>query len=57
MSARSPCSIVVPPWFRTGQWRIWQYHNAGRRPGISGPVDLNAFRGTRRELDAFAAGA
>ena len=35
---------------------IWQYHNCARRAGIEGPVDLNAFRGPRRDLEAFAAG-
>jgi lysozyme len=50
-------SIVLPPWFRTSQWLVWQYHSCGRRAGIDGPVDLNAFRGSRSELDAFAAGA
>jgi lysozyme len=49
-------SIFLPPWFRTGQWRIWQYHDCGRRAGIDGPVDLNAFRGSRREFAAFVAG-
>jgi lysozyme len=49
-------SIFLPPWFRTDQWLIWQYHSGGRRAGIDGPVDLNAFRGPRREFDAFVAG-
>ena len=34
-------SLVLPPRFRKQQWDIWQYHNRGRRAGISGPVDLN----------------
>jgi lysozyme len=46
-------SLVLPPRFRRDQWVIWQYHNKGTRPGIAGPVDLNAFRGTRRDFDAF----
>jgi lysozyme len=50
-------SIVLPPWFRTDQWLIWQYHSCGRRAGIDGPVDLNAFRGSKRDLRAFAAAA
>jgi lysozyme len=49
-------SIVLPPWFRIDQWLIWQYHSCGRRAGISGLVDLNAFRGSRRALEAFVAG-
>ena len=48
-------SIALPPWFRTDQWLIWQYHSRGRRAGIDGPVDLNAFRGSRRVFEAFAA--
>jgi lysozyme len=49
-------SIVLPPWFRTDQWLIWQYHSCGQRAGINGSVDLNAFRGSRRQLEAFAQG-
>lgn len=50
-------SLVVPPLFRRSQWVIWQYHNRGRRPGVSGDIDLNVFRGTREEFDSFASGA
>jgi lysozyme len=46
-------SLVLPPRFLKQQWVFWQYHNRGRRPGIDGPVDLNAFRGTRMELQAL----
>jgi lysozyme len=49
-------SIMLPPCFRSDRWLIWQYHNCARRAGIKGPVDLNAFRGSRRDLEAFAAG-
>jgi lysozyme len=49
-------SIFLPPWFRTSQWLIWQYHHCGRRAGVTGPVDLNAFRGSRRAFDACVAG-
>lgn len=34
-------------------WRFWQYTNRGRIPGVSGYVDLNAFRGTEEEFWAF----
>jgi lysozyme len=44
-------SLVVEPAFRESQWLFWQYHNRGRRAGVSGPVDLNAYRGTEAELD------
>jgi lysozyme len=50
-------SVFLPPRFRTGQWLIWQYHDCGGRDGVTGPVDLNVFRGSRSEFDAFVAGA
>lgn len=50
-------SIFVPPQFRKDQWLIWQFHDSGRRDGINGPVDLNAFRGSTRDFDAFMSGA
>jgi lysozyme len=50
-------SILLPPWFRTDQWLIWQYHSCGRRHGVTGPVDLNVFRGTRSEFEALIAKA
>lgn len=49
-------SIFAPPFFRIGSWTFWQYHNAGRRPGVDGAVDLNAFRGTAVDFQRFAAG-
>lgn len=48
-------SIGVAPRFRQGEWIIWQHHNRGHKRGVSGPVDLNAFRGDARALAAFAA--
>jgi len=48
-------SIFLPPWFRADQWLIWQYHDCGRRNGVTGPVDLNVFRGSRSEFEAFVA--
>jgi lysozyme len=47
-------SLVLPPLFRTQQWIIWQYHDRGRRAGVQGPVDLNAFRGSKQDFAAFA---
>ena len=38
-----------------GRWILWQYHNRGRRGGIDGPVDLNAFNGSVEEFEKFAA--
>ncbi|MCX7359745.1 MAG: GH25 family lysozyme [Alphaproteobacteria bacterium] len=50
-------SIAAPPSFRQRDWIIWQHHNRGHRRGVSGPVDLNAFRGDAAELAAFASQA
>lgn len=47
-------SLIIEPRFRTRQWRIWQYHNRGRRSGINGPVDLNVFRGSETDFEDFA---
>lgn len=44
-------SIGVAPRFRKDDWIIWQHHNRGRRRGVQGPIDLNAFRG---DADALA---
>ena len=46
-------SIAVRPRFRQRDWVIWQHHNRGRRRGVDGPVDLNAFRGDADALAAF----
>lgn len=47
-------SLVLPPRYRRTQWTIWQYHNHGRRAGIDGPVDLNAFSGGKEAFSRFA---
>jgi lysozyme len=47
-------SLYASPPFRRGDWAIWQHHNAARRPGIEGPVDLDAFRGDEAALARFA---
>jgi lysozyme len=49
-------AMFLPPGFRTSRWLIWQYDNRGRRAGVTGPVDLNVFRGSRQEFAAFTAG-
>ena len=46
-------SIFVAPSFRQDQWIFWQYHNKAARQGVTGPIDLNAFRGTQAEFDAL----
>ncbi len=34
-------------------WDFWQYGDYGQIRGIDGPVDLNVFRGSMRELNSF----
>lgn len=46
-------SLIVEPGFRQDQWAFWQYNNRGVRAGVTGPVDLNVFRGTLAELQAL----
>jgi lysozyme len=48
-------SVYLPPFYKRDRWVFWQYHNAGRRDGISGAVDLNAFRGGAEEFARFLA--
>lgn len=43
-------SIFLPPRIRQAHWLFWQYHHYGRKSGIEGPVDLNAFRGNKEAL-------
>lgn len=50
-------SLGVPPRFRERDWIIWQHHNRGHKRGVSGPIDLNAFRGDLAALAQFAGGA
>ena len=47
-------SLHWVPRFGSSPWTLWQYHNRGRRPGIGGPVDLNAFNGSVAEFEKFA---
>lgn len=49
-------SLGVSPRFREREWIIWQHHNRGHKAGVSGPIDLNAFRGDAEALAAFAGG-
>ncbi|MBY0568964.1 MAG: glycoside hydrolase family 25 protein [Hyphomonadaceae bacterium] len=49
-------SLGVPPRFRERDWIIWQHHNRGHKRGVSGPIDLNAFRGDLAALARFASG-
>ncbi|NWG52754.1 MAG: glycoside hydrolase family 25 protein [Hydrogenophilaceae bacterium] len=47
-------SLFRAPDFRERDWVIWQHHNRGRKRGVSGPIDLNAFRGDAAALVRFA---
>lgn len=47
-------SLATPPNFRERDWVIWQHHNRGHKRGVSGPVDLNAFRGDANALAQFS---
>ena len=52
-------SLVIPPTVRRADWVVWQYHNRGRRNGITGPVDLNVMRpaNSRRPGSALRPGS
>jgi len=41
------------PNFGPEDWLFWQYTDEGRRRGVAGPVDLNAFAGTEADLRAL----
>jgi lysozyme len=47
-------SLFLPPSIREHSWLFWQFHHRGLRPGIRGPVDLDAFRGSTSDLAAIA---
>jgi lysozyme len=47
-------SLFRKPGYRQREWISWQHHNRGAKRGIAGPIDINAFRGDRRALAAFA---
>jgi lysozyme len=47
-------SLYQWPGYRRTQWIIWQRDHRAKVPGVSGPVDLNDFRGDDRAFDAFA---
>lgn len=47
-------SLGVEPRFRQRDWIIWQHHNRGHKRGVSGPIDLNAFRGDAAALARLA---
>lgn len=46
-------NLFAQPDFRRDAWVIWQYNHDGRRSGVSGPVDLNYFRGDETAFAKF----
>lgn len=46
-------SLLLPPGVERERWLFWQFHDRGRRAGIRGPVDLDAFRGSTDDLTAM----
>jgi len=36
-------------------WKLWQFTTTGRVPGIKGPVDRNAFSGSRADWNRYLA--
>lgn len=48
-------NLFAQPDFRRDDWLFWQYSHDGRRPGVSGPLDLNYFRGDEQRFAAFLA--
>lgn len=44
-------SIFQRPKFREDDWLIWQHHHKGSVKGLTGPVDLNAFKGSADDLE------
>jgi lysozyme len=50
-------ALLGQPDFRRNEWVLWQYDHDAKRPGISGKLDLNYFRGDEKAFEAFAADA
>ena len=49
-------SIGRPPRYPSRRnWTIWQWHHRATLPGISGPVDRNAFHGSEAALEKYRA--
>jgi lysozyme len=46
-------NLFAQPDFRRDAWVFWQYSHDGKRPGVSGPVDLNYFRGDEKAFAAY----
>lgn len=46
-------SIIRQPSTDWRPWLYWQYHNKGKRDGVIGPIDLNAFNGDEAAWQAY----
>lgn len=44
--------LIPAPWKKVG-WDFWQYTASGKVDGVTGPVDMNFFRGGENRLRAF----
>lgn len=46
--------IFLEPRLEDGHtWTFWQYANRGRLDGVTGPVDMNVFRGDAAAWSAY----
>jgi len=52
--AAFPRELFGEPSDASARWIFWQFADNGRLPGIKSRVDLDLFRGTPEEFDAFA---
>ncbi|MCM1452069.1 MAG: hypothetical protein NC102_07410 [Clostridium sp.] len=48
------CSLDAEP-SDSVNWKFWQYSHSGRLHGLAGNVDLDVFRGSRADYDAYLA--
>ncbi|MDA8870449.1 glycoside hydrolase family 25 protein [Rhizobiaceae bacterium] len=48
-------SVTAEPHHKYGNrpWTFWQYTGTGKVPGIEGPVDINAWKGSRAEWNRW----
>lgn len=47
----APGPLLPKPWTT---WRIWQYSDKGKIPGVTGDVDQNWFNGNEEDLNRWA---
>ncbi len=43
--------VGSPSTYHNKDWLIWQYYNAGKVKGITGPADLNVLKGSLKNLE------